>query len=170
MFYGVWRMRAHEYGVTPLVYMLMVASCTTSTNDFTLFLYFMSTHKLYRFFFQMYTLCAKYISSLVSLSLSLSLLLSVSCCIIFTRTRDIIWIAYYIHIYYPFGVQLACVYCAVELNDLVTIWKHTERKNVYISTTTTTKPTLEKITTATTTTTATARATAAKDTQTHTQK
>lgn len=33
------------------VYMLTVTSCTTSTNDFTLFLYFMSTHKLYRFFF-----------------------------------------------------------------------------------------------------------------------
>lgn len=49
-------------------------------------------------------------------------------CIIFTRTRDIIWIAYYIHIYYPFGVQLACVHCAVELNDLVTILKQSEKK------------------------------------------
>lgn len=49
-------------------------------------------------------------------------------CIIFTRTRDIIWIAYYIHIYYPFGVQLACVHCAIELNGLVTIHKKNARE------------------------------------------
>lgn len=128
---------AQEYGVTHhlcvcrsmcvcvYIYMLTVASCTTSTNDFTLFLCFMSTHKLYRFFFIIHTLqslplCTYRLVFVPSVCMCVSLLVPLFC-FIFTRTRDIIWIAYYIHIYYPFGVQLACVHGAAQLNDLVTI-------------------------------------------------
>lgn len=53
MFYGVWCMRAREFGVTTLVRIyVFLYTYTTNTNDFYFVSHcFISTHKFYRFQF-----------------------------------------------------------------------------------------------------------------------